>query len=99
MVSLTPKLHSGVISAEVQDADGPGSTQLIFQVHRNPEGLHPRVTVTTMARPDLIDQAEILRRAQQQGQAWLLVVQNTAFVIHLDDLRRADAETKPAKPI
>ncbi len=98
MVTLTPKLHAGVISAEVPDPHGVGSTQVIFQVHRNPEGLDPRVTVTTMPRPDLTDQGEILRRAQQQGQAWLLVVQNTAFVVHLDDLRRADAETKPAKP-
>jgi hypothetical protein len=98
-VTLTPKLHAGVISAEIPDQQGAGSTQVIFQVHRTPEGLDPRVTVTTMPRGDLKEPGPVMRRALQEGQAWLLVVQNTQFVIHLDDLRRADAETKPAKPV
>jgi hypothetical protein len=96
METVTPALRAHVISAEIPDASGGGSTQLVFQVHRNALGLDPRVTVTATERPDLDDHREAVRRALQIGQTWLLSPQNTAQIIHLDNQRRSEAETKPS---
>jgi hypothetical protein len=94
--TITPVLRSHVICAEVPDASGSGTTQLVFQVHRNALGLDPRVTVTATERPQLDDHREAVRRALQMGQSWLLSPQNTAQVIQLDNQRRSEAETKPS---
>jgi len=96
METITPALRSQVISAEIPDASGSGTTQLIFQVHRNALGLDPRVTVIATERPGLDDHREAVRRALQMGQTWLLSPPNTAQIIHLDNLRRSEAETKPS---
>jgi hypothetical protein len=96
MDTITPALRSHVISAEVPDESGSGTTQLVFQVHRNAQGLDPRVTVIATERPGHDDHREAVRRALQIGQAWLLAPQNTAQIVRLDNLRRSEAETKPA---
>lgn len=96
METITPALRSHVISAELPDVSGSGTTQLVFQVHRNAQGLDPRVTVTGTERPGLDDHREAVRRALQIAQAWLLLPANTAQIIHLDNLRRSEAETKPS---
>jgi hypothetical protein len=96
METITPAMRAHVISAEIADVSGSGSTQLVFQVHRNALGLDPRVTVSATERPDLDDHREAVRRALQMGQAWLLLPQNTAQIIQLDNQRRSEAETKPS---
>jgi hypothetical protein len=96
METITPALRARVICAEVRDESGSGTTQLVFQVHRNAQGLDPRVTVIASERPGLDDHREAVRRALQMGQQWLLAPANTAQIVHLDNLRRSEAETKPA---